>query len=416
MPTAIILSQGDEVVTGQTTDTNAAWLATELTHLGFTVLKHVSVGDRKESIRDQVLEAASESALVLCTGGLGPTDDDLTAQAVSDAFNKSLALDPVALQNIEAMYRQMKRPMPSVNRKQAFLPEGSQRIDNHWGTAPGFLVREEGCVLAFMPGVPREMKRMFSHHLLPILHASFSLAARRLITIRTTGVGESTLQERLGTFEHPNAILSYRTKLPENHIKLRFEPSVEQSEAEQIALGLVERIGSPVFSIEGISGSPGGDLAEVAGRLLMEREETLAVAESCTGGRVCAMITKVPGSSVWFTEGCITYSNHSKTRQLGVPEEKIGAHGAVSEEVCIAMAEGIQRMSNTTYGLSTTGIAGPGGATPTKQVGTVFIGLKTPEKTYTRCLTLPGDRQRVQTLASAAALDLLRRHLQHFLT
>ena len=414
MPNAILLSQGDEVVTGQITDTNAAWLATELTGLGFDVLQHVTVGDRLIAIQEQVYRTSLEADLIISTGGLGPTEDDLTAEAVANAFNTPLSLDETALEHILEHYTRSNRVMPKVNRKQAFLPQDARRIDNHWGTAPGFAVKANHCLLIFLPGVPREMKPMFHQKVRPLLDVQFQLTPGRLVTFRTTGVGESTLQERIGTFSHKDIILSYRTKLPENHIKLRVPASVPDIELDRVCSILIEQIGSPLFAIEGWTDTPEGSLQEVVGTALLKRSETVAVAESCTGGRISSMFTGIPGSSQWFKEGAVTYSNASKTRQLGVLASSLDEHGAVSETVCKEMAQGIRGVSGATYGLATTGIAGPGGETDNKKVGTVYIGLQTPTDFFSRRLQLPGDRHRIQQLAAAACIDMLRRHLQHF--
>ena len=414
MPTAIILSQGDEVVTGQITDTNAAWLATALTDLGLTVKEHITVRDDLADIEAQVSQATHKADVIVSTGGLGPTEDDLTAQAISRVFNRPLLLDEDALNSIIQRYETYGRPMPVVNKKQALLPKDAKRIDNHWGTAPGFALTENQCLMVFMPGVPNEMKNMFDQIVRPLLSEQLQLQPWRLITFRTTGVGESTLQERIGTFSHDRILLSYRTKLPENHIKLRIPPDVADEEVNTICDELVQKIGSPLFAVEGLEGHLSGDLATVVGQLLKRANASVAVAESCTGGRIASMFTAIPGSSAWFREGCITYSNASKVRQLGVQDDTLTNHGAVSVEVCREMAQGIRAASGATYGLASTGIAGPGGGTAEKPLGTVHIGLQTPTEFYTRRLRIPGHRERVQHWSAGAAVDMLRRHLQNF--
>jgi len=414
MPTAEILSQGDEVVTGQTVDTNAAWLAERLTDLGFTVIRHTTVGDVLTDIRDIIRDAAARADLVIGTGGLGPTEDDLTARAVAEAFDRPLVLDEQALAHIEALYTRFGRRMPAVNRKQAWLPTGCQRLDNDWGTAPGFAVEEQGALLAFVAGVPREMRNLYEQRILPLLRARFDLAPGRLVTLRTTGVGESDLQERIGAFEEPEVVLGFRSILPENHVKLRFDAGTPKARVHAIVDDLAERIGSALFAIEGLD-TPGGSLAQVVARALADRGETLAVAESCTGGRVAAACTAIPGASTWFVEGLVTYANEAKVRLLGVRPETLAEHGAVSPEVCAQMARGVREHAGTTYGLGITGIAGPSGGSEQKPVGTVHVGLATPSTVHHRKLRLPGDRERIQTLSTAAALDLLRRSLQNLL-
>lgn len=419
MPRAEILSQGDEVVTGQIADTNAAWLSERLIDLGFHVVRHTTVGDEKADIIAALTEAAARSDVVICSGGLGPTDDDLTSEAVAQAFGCPLVFDDVAWQQIQAMFARFGRPIPDINRKQALLPEGSLRLDNDRGTAPGFCLpacsvpAHEGAtaLLACLPGVPHEMKAMFDLRVVPLLTQTWALRPGRLITLRTTGVGESALQERIGTFERPGFVLGYRTMPGENLVKLRVSAEVPPDEVSSVVADLHQRIGSPVFAIDGLD-LPGGDLVQTLARLLLASGATLAVAESCTGGRIAAACTGVPGSSAWFVEGVVAYANEAKTRHLGVPPTLLEAHGAVSEPVARAMADGIRERAGTTFAISTTGIAGPDGGTADKPVGTVHIALATPSGTSHRLLRLGGDRARIQAYATAAALDLLRRHLQ----
>jgi len=411
MPTVEILSQGDEVVTGQTVNTNAAWLAEQLHDLGFSVVRHVAVGDVLEDIRAQVRGAAERADLVVSTGGLGPTDDDLTARAVAEAFDLPLELDERVMAHIEGLYARFGRPMPEVNRKQAWLPHGCIVLDNHWGTAPGFAVEAGGALLAFLPGVPAEMHKLFERRLLPLIEHRFDLAPGRLVTLRTTGIGESNLQERVGTVAHEAVTVSYRTILPENHVKLRFEASVPEAEVHSVVDEVAARIGRALFVVEGL-GDPGGDLATVVGRALAERGETLAAAESCTGGLLAAMCTAIPGASNWFLQGVVSYANEAKIRLLGVKADTLENYGAVSTEVCHQMASGIRERAGSTYGIGITGIAGPSGGSENKPVGTVHVALAAPDAVHHHKLRLPGDRHRIQQLAAAAALDLLRRKLQ----
>jgi nicotinamide-nucleotide amidase len=410
MPYAEILSQGDEVVTGQIADTNAAWLSDRLTELGFTVRRHTAVGDRPEDIRDALVEISSRSDLCIGTGGLGPTDDDHTARAVAAAFDRPLQFDDEAMRQIEAMYAKFRRSMPEINRRQAWLPSGADRLDNAWGTAPGFAVRHHRCMFVFLPGVPREMKPMFEERVVPRLHEQFSLESAHLVTLRTVGIGESEMQARVGSIAHPGVTVGTRTILPENHLKLRFIPSIHESERRAIATEIAARIGTAVFAIEGL-GEPGGSLAEVVGRMLVQRGATLATAESCTGGRLAAACTSISGSSAWFVEGTVCYANAAKLRLLGVDPAALEQHGAVSEPVARQMAQGARAAAQSTYALSTTGIAGPGGGSDAKPIGTVHLALATPAGAVHREIHLGGDRSRIQDLATASALDLLRRHL-----
>ena len=410
MTRAILMSQGDEVVTGQTVDTNAAYLAEALTALGIDVVQHLTVGDRLPDLV-ATFTRATEADVVLCTGGLGPTEDDLTAAAVAEAFHAPLHLDEAALAEIEALFARYGRPMAASNRKQAYLPQGAERLPNARGTAPGFALEAHGAWIACMPGVPHEMRAMFQAQVVPALCARFHLTPGRLVTLRTTGVGESTLQDRIGPFQEPDAVLAYRTSLGENQVKLRFAPNTPEARIHQVVHEVRTRIGSPVFAIDGLDG-PGGSLVHTVAEALTHAGQSLATAESCTGGRIAALCTGVPGSSAWFVEGAVVYANEAKVRTLGVTPAALEAHGAVSEPVARAMAEGIRARAGTTYGLATTGIAGPTGGSEAKPVGTVHMALATPEHTVHRVARFGGDRARVQALASHATLDLLRRHLQ----
>jgi nicotinamide-nucleotide amidase len=369
-------------------------------------------------------EIGARADVCVCTGGLGPTDDDLTAEAVARAFDRPVALDEVALGQIEERFRQFGRPMAPVNRKQALLPAGSTRLDNPWGTAPGFAFLGGRCEFACMPGVPREMFRMYEQSVVPRLQAAFALEPGRRVTLRTIGVGESDLQQAMGDWSHPGVTVGYRTTLPENHVKLwfdgaRFPPGQGDDDALMNVVGAVwERIGRWVFTVEGCPRPPvpgvdceGGTFASVVGRRLLATSGTLAIAESCTGGRIAAACTAVPGASDWFVEGLVAYANASKVRHLGVSEADLAAHGAVSDTVARAMAEGVRARAGATWGIGVTGIAGPGGGTPEKPVGTVHFAVAGPTGTFHRAVRLPGDRDRVQTLAVATALELLRRSL-----
>lgn len=417
MPTVEILSQGDEVVTGQTVDTNAAWLATRLTERGYDVVRHTSVGDRLDDLVALFREIGARADLCICTGGLGPTEDDLTSGAVAAAFDAPLALDEEALAHLKARYAGLGRHMPAVNERQAWFPAGSRRIDNDHGTAPGFALQGGRALFVCMPGVPREMKAMFAERVEPLIAERLPVAAGRLVTLRTIGVGESNLQEMIGPFAEPDVVLSYRTMLPENHVKLRFAAGVSAAREREVLERIAGAVARYTFTVEGhdqpLFGLDlgGGSHVEVVGRTLATRGLTLATAESCTGGRIAAACTSVPGASAWFLEARVTYSNDAKVAQLGVDPGVLEAHGAVSEPVARQMAEGVRARAGTDFGIGVTGIAGPGGGSPDKPVGTVHIALSSAEGTTHRALRLPGDRERVQRLAVASALELLRRTL-----
>lgn len=409
MPTAEIISQGDEIVTGQVVDTNAAWLAQQLTALGFDVVSQRAAGDNLPRL--QRLFSSSVADITICTGGLGPTVDDLTAQAVSDAFQLPLELDEPSLSAIAQRYARLGRPMPAANRKQAMLPQGATVLTNDWGTAPGFHVEEAGRHLFCLPGVPREMKAMFAARVEPALSPLFALAPQRLHTLHTTGIGESGLEDLLGSLPLPQGIsLSYRTMPGQNLVKVVGSSHTSpQDHADAIAL-VRETLGHYCFGQSAPSEVP-PSLPSHIGELLAARGETLSVAESCTGGLISSLCTRVPGASAWFNEAMITYTNAAKIRQLGVSSRCIAEHGAVSEQVVRQMAEGARTHSGSTYALATSGIAGPSGGSIEKPVGTVHIALATPSATLHKRLMLPGDRFTIQRRAAHGVLNLLRLHL-----
>lgn len=398
-----IVSQGEELVSGSTVDTNAAWIATQLGARGFQPNRVTVVGDELMAIRQVLAEAASRSAVVVCTGGLGPTSDDLTTEAVGLAFGRALRLDPVALAQVEARYRARNRPMPEPNRKQAVLPEGAVLLENRWGTAPGYALEVPGSVLYFLPGVPAEMKAMLDAHVLPDLDRRFRLPPRRTVVLRCVGLPESEAAARMAGFERPGVGVGYRAHLPEVHVKLYVDPGVDPA---PLVADARARLGRYVFTVDG------GPLAQVVGERLGARGETVATAESCTGGRIAAALTAIPGSSAWLMGGAVVYSNAEKVRQCGVDPETLAAHGAVSEPVARQLAEGIRNAVGTTWGIGVTGVAGPAGGTAEKPVGTVHVAVAGPSGTEHRLLHLPFDRERVQTMSAALALDLLRRRLE----
>lgn len=410
LPTVVLLSQGDEIITGQTVDTNAAWMAERLTDLGFSVTLKLAVGDRLDDIVQALRLAASQGDVLICSGGLGPTVDDLTTEAVGVVSGQPLVEDTRSLERIRAAFARFGREMSPSNRKQALLPQGATILDNDWGTAPGFSTQLGACVAYFVPGVPREMRGFFTHHIAPDLTRRFTLEPGRLVMLRCMGIAESKLEDLLKPFQDiPGVVLGFRTRMPENQVKLRCAASLGDAAIAELTQRVHDTIGSSVFGINS------GPVEQVVGELLRARGATVATAESCTGGQISGAITSIPGASDYFLEGACVYANAAKIRTCGVDPATLEAHGAVSEPVARAMAEGIRARAGATYGISSTGIAGPGGGTPDKPVGTVWIALATPTTTHARLLRLPGDRERVTCFTTGAALDLLRRELQGLL-
>ncbi len=411
---AEILSTGDEIRTGTLVDTNSAYIAQELEGIGVRVSRHLTVGDDLSELTAVLQEIGSRSYIAVVTGGLGPTSDDLSAEAAARASGVSLVLDPEALRQIEAFFDRIGRPMGDNNRKQALLPESAERIDNPIGSAPGFHLIIGKCRFFFLPGVPLEMKRMLRESVLPKIDTLLG-STNRLIRIVTTlssfGYGESMTAEKLTGFEaaFPDIRLGYRARFPEVQIKLYLEGLDRrklEARSRQATEWVKQRLGDRVFSDRGES------MPEVIGRLLVERGATLAVAESCTGGLISHWLTNVPGSSRYFLSAAVTYANEAKTRMLGVSPETLCRHGAVSEPVVREMAEGMRRMSGADYGVATSGIAGPDGGTPEKPVGLVWIGVSTPAGSSARSFQFRyANREANKQMFAMTALEMLRRTL-----
>lgn len=387
---AEIISQGDEVVSGQTVDSNGAWLAERLTALGFRVTRHTTVGDRVDAIREALEQAAGRCDLLLCSGGLGPTDDDLTADAVAAALGVSLVFDEQAMQQIQAMFSRFGKPMHDSNRKQALLPEGSLRLDNRWGTAPGFAVDLGDTWMAFVPGVPREMKKMFQVRLLPLIRQRFDLHPGSLVTLRTVAAGESRLQTLIGPWRHPQVTLGYQAVPPEVQIKLRFPPRFPTDDRGRIVNGLATRIGRSVFAVEGLGdGDAGGDLATVTLALLAKRRMGLAVGERGGGGSLAAML-------------------HGACRGEGLACSLVcGNDGGVCAAQAVDLAQQARDIGGADLGLGLSLRADPDGA----QAGRGHVALVGRGIDEQRSIRVAGSRGLMQTLGAAAAVDLLRRWL-----
>jgi len=405
MKTAV-LSTGTELTRGELINTNATWLSEQLTALGFDVIENATVDDDESRIIDAVTRLGNTVDLVLCTGGLGPTTDDLTAVSVAKALKVPLERDVESLERIRSFFDRIGRPMSAWNEKQADLPAGSTVLPNENGTAPGFAVDVGRARMFFMPGVPREMKSMFSDLVVPQIAKRIERLTHQ-IHLRTLGLGESDIQKRLEDVEakFPGVTLGYRAGMPEVEVKVHARASTEAA-AEVLARDAAEvvrdRLGEAVY------GDREDTFVAAVGRELRRRGLHLAVAESCTGGLVGEMLTQVPGSSDYVVLDVVAYANSAKTAVLGVSQELIRAHGAVSEPVARAMAEGALRISGADLAVSVTGIAGPGGGSDDKPVGTVHVALaRSGEPTEHLKFFFPGDRDRIRVLASYAALRLV---------
>lgn len=406
--TAALLSIGTELTRGELVNTNAAWLSEELTKLGFEVVEHATVDDDLERIVTIVRRFAATHQVVVVTGGLGPTSDDLTTVAAAKAAELRLFRDESVVEGIRRKFEAFGRVMPESNAKQGDFPEGADVLPNPAGTAPGFAIGLGRSRLFFVPGVPREMQQIFAESIRP---AIAGLAERRThqIHIRTFGMTESAVAQALDGLEeaHPGLTLGYRAHFPEIEVKVHVRSS-SPDEAEREAQAIAEKVRGALG--DAVFGGRDDSFPAIVGKVLRDQGRKLAVAESCTGGRVGEMLTREPGSSDYLLFDAVVYSNRAKEVVLGVNPEILRAHGAVSSETAAAMAEGVLRVAGADIAVSITGIAGPGGGTDDKPVGTVWFGLAQRGKpTTTKHQKMPWGRDRVQTISAYVALELVRR-------
>ncbi len=410
---AEILTTGDEIRCGALVDSNSAYIAERLEQHGLTVVRHTSVGDDLAILVATLREIGARADLAVVTGGLGPTTDDLSAQAAAEAAQVQLMLDEHALENVTRFFKKINRPMSESNRKQALLPSGCQVLHNPVGTAPGFVLMIGRCRFYFLPGVPYEMKRMLIDQVIPDIHALKGDTGehRRVRTITTFGLPESLAGEKMADVERtiPGIKLGLRANFP--LIQIKFYGQDTDADRLDRRLDDACRWAAPRLGRHMVSEN-GEAMEGVVGGLLNEKCATLALAESCTGGLVANWLTNVAGSSGYFLFSGVTYSNAAKIKVLGVRPETLQQYGAVHEETAREMAEGARRVSGATYGLSTSGIAGPDGGTPDKPVGTVCIGFSAPDRSLGRRFTFRfGKRLMNKKIFAMAALDLLRKEL-----
>jgi len=405
-----VLTIGTELLLGQIVDTNAAELGRALAGAGAEVVRHTSIADRPEAIRAAVAEALARTGFVITTGGLGPTRDDMTKREVAALFGKALELDQTVLRALEDRFRRFGRTMPAINRTQAEVPAGATVLPNPRGTAPGLWIEEQGKVVVMLPGIPSEMRGLLAEEVLPRLAQRVAGTVVRSRTVRTTGIAESALAERVGAIEEEIAPLT-----------LAYLPSTEGVDLRVTAWGLAEidatrRLGTVAKQLreragEHVYGEDRADLAAVLLDQLRARQARLVVAESCTGGLLSGRITAVPGSSEVFLGGVVAYNNVVKSGMLAVAPELLERHGAVSEDVVRAMVQGVQRQFAVVAALAITGIAGPTGGTAEKPVGTVWLAARYGADERALKRVFPGDRGEIRARAAQAGLDLLRRLL-----
>jgi nicotinamide-nucleotide amidase len=406
---AEIIAVGSEMLTPFRVDTNSLLLTDELNKLGIEVARKVIVGDDRAGLRETFREALERAELVIAIGGLGPTEDDVTREAVAELLGRKLLLNEEILRGIQERFRRFGRQMSETNKRQAMVPEGASVLENKRGTAPGLWMEERGRILVLLPGPPNEMKAMFEAQVRARLEKVSS--GQRLYTreLRVAGLPESEIDQRIAPIYtgYTDAQTTILAAPGEIQVHLRAW-SGDAAAASKMLDEMVERIrfalGEAVFSTKG------EEMETVVANALNQNHATIAVAESCTGGLVAQRLTSIPGSSSYFLGGVVCYSNELKSAWADVPAELIEAKGAVSAEVAIALAEGIRRSTGAQLGIGITGIAGPSGGTPEKPVGTVHIALANESATKVRSMHFPGDRERIRLYASQTAMDLVRRY------
>ncbi|MFO0974648.1 MAG: competence/damage-inducible protein A [Phycisphaerae bacterium] len=406
---ALSHTTGTEHALGQTLDTNAGWIAQELTAAGIHPVRHAVVTDDLAAIRDEIARAAEQADLLIVSGGLGTTADDLTRQALAAAMGVELVLDEKSLERIRDFFIRRAVAMPDANQLQAWLPRGATPLENPVGTAPGIRASLARADVFVLPGVPREMKQMFQQHVRPALAGHRAEAVILQSVVRTYGAPESAIGETLADLMQRGRNPNVGTTAADAIIGVRVNahgPSraVAERLLEADVAELTRRLGSLVF------GRDDATLQSAVAELLVRQRRTIATAESCTGGLLAKRLTDVPGSSAYFLEGFITYANAAKEQRLAVPSELLARHGAVSREVAACLAQNARRLAGADLALSTTGIAGPTGGTADKPVGLVFIGLASAERVEVKELRLGEQLSRVEIRdrAAKAALNLLR--------
>ena len=407
--TAAVFCIGTELTRGELLNSNATWLAESLTRIGLEVTAVDCVDDDRGRIEAYLRRLAAEHQVVVCTGGLGPTTDDITTECAARVAGVALVRDQASLDHIKALLQRYGRPdMAASNAKQADFPAGARILPNPKGSAPGFHVKLGSAAAYFMPGVPTEMKAMFDTSVAPDL-AALVTAQRCQIVLRCFGMPESEVNDRLaGVEEQYGVVIGYRASLPEIEVKV-----LAQAATREGALDVATRAAADVRSRLGdyVYGEGFGSLPEHVGAMLAERGLTLAIAESCTGGLAAELLTRIPGSSRYFLGGVVAYANEAKTALLDVPAALIAEHGAVSAEVARAMAEGVRQRLGADLGLAFTGIAGPDGGSADKPVGLVHWALARKDGTTQRERVFIGDRLAIRRRATFAGFDLIRRAL-----
>lgn len=406
---AELLSVGTELLLGDIVNTNAQYIAKELASIGINVFYQTVVGDNPERLKSAYKIAVDRADIVITTGGLGPTKDDLTKEVAAEYFHRKLVLDEKSLDEIMNFFKKTNRIPSENNKKQAYFPEGSKIIENPNGTAPGCIIEENNKIVILMPGPPREMKPMLDNSIIPYLK-NFQKGILVSKVLRINGLGESRVDSMLGDIlDRQNPTVAPYAKNNEVHLRITARANTKEE-----ALKLIEPTEKEIRSILGdinVYGINGETLEAVASKMLIHNKMTISTAESCTGGFVAGTLINYPGISEVFLEGAVTYSNEAKMKRLGVKEETLNKFGAVSSQCAAEMAEGIAKNAGTDVGISTTGIAGPGGGTEDKPVGLVYMGVYIKGKVITNKVVFSGDRAKVRESATYTVIDMLRRQI-----
>ncbi len=406
---AEILAVGTEILLGDILNTNAQYLSKELAQLGIGVYYQTVVGDNPERLENAIFDAFSRADLVITTGGLGPTADDLTKETGAKYFGKELVLDEKAFNEIKEYFKKTNRTMTENNVKQAYVPEGAKVLYNKNGTAPGIIVEENGKILVMLPGPPKETVPMFEEYVKPFLSSKqdYTLVSR---VLRVASIGESKMETLVKDLIENGENPTVAPYAKDNEAILRI---TAKGKTEEEAIKLIEPVANEIYSRLGnaIYGEGDEELHFVVAKMLIERNLTIATSESCTGGLLAGTLIDYPGISKVFMDGVVSYSNEAKMKRLGVSEESLKKYGAVSYQVAEEMAMGIAKTSGTNVGISTTGIAGPDGGTEEKPVGLVYVGLCINGKVKSKELRLVGNRERIRRKAVYSALNWLRKEL-----
>lgn len=403
-----ILTTGNEIMAGNVIDSNAAWLSDKCWLLGHNVALHMGVGDNEDDIIESLEYASKRVDCVIVSGGLGATVDDITLQAAANFFDRIMVYHEDIWEGIKAFFQKINRVCSENNKKQAYLPDGAVALENKLGTAPGVKIKYNDVDYYFVPGVPKEMKQIFDDSIYPWLKEHSVSGGYYQKFLRCFGLPEATFDQMISKIDFKDVELSFRVSFPEIKIKL-----VARSAVVEEAKKRVEDAADSIRKVLGnyVYGEDEMPLAEIAGNLLKNKGYRLSVAESCTGGIIASQVTDIPGSSEYFERGYVTYSNRAKVQNLGVSEETLKKYGAVSEEVVKEMASGVKRVSGTDIGIAVTGIAGPGGGSKEKPVGTVYLAIDGPNGVKVSQFLYPRERTWFKELVATTSLDMLRRYL-----